>query len=149
MDPTIATILGAILGALFTGPITYYFTKNLIQKQEFYKAAAEFRSSFTDELRKLKSISSESNHIHETWLSVLSNSIVKHENACITFKPYLKKTERINFDKAWQKYCYPRGSDSKQMHRAFVEYGVDMSNHEAAALAIENINKLLNFAEFR
>ncbi len=148
MDPTIATILGAILGALLTGPVTYYFTRNLMRWQELNKAGATFRATFTYEIRILQKYSKKPEHINEqTVLELLTGSIVKHEHACIRFRPYLCETKQVSFDHAWQEYCHPQGGDPSRMPGPLFEYFIDKSNHDAVNLILSKIEKLLSFAK--
>ena len=51
MDNTIATLLGAGMGALLTGPITYYFTNKLFERQKFEAAASKFRADIIQALK--------------------------------------------------------------------------------------------------
>ncbi len=44
MDSGIAAILGAIVGAIISGPFSYYFAIKIFEKQKFETAASRFRS---------------------------------------------------------------------------------------------------------
>jgi len=148
MDPAIATILGAVFGALITGIAAYYFSIYLGRRHEFNKAAATFRSAFTDELRQLNDYAILPENINDDSVrKMLKSARTKHENACIQFKPYLEASKKDSFGKAWQEYCYPLGGDPKQMPGPFYEYFVNLSKTDAVNLAISKINGLLEFAK--
>ena len=109
MDPTFATILGALLGALLTGPIAYYFTKKLLHLQEFNKAAILFRNSFVDEIDFLKYHGDSEHWIDDTAYGVIVEAYSKHRKAYESFRLDLPIKKRVAFDKAWEKYLYPEG----------------------------------------
>lgn len=148
MDPAIATIIGAVVGALITGIAAYYFSIRLGRRHDFNKAAATFRSVFTDELRQLNDYVTLPEDINdEAILEMLKSSRTKYENAFIQFKPYLGSSKKDSFEKAWQDFCYPQGGNPKQMPGPFYEYFIDLPKTDAVNLVIIKINGLLEFAK--
>lgn len=149
------TIIGAILGALATYRLSMNLTQrthdnaiDLMQRQEFNKAAAFFRTTFTDEYRELKGIFYYAERFSEDdVLKMLNSSRTKFENACTNFRVHIDKSKRVGFDNAWKEYCHPQGCDPQQVPSAFTEYFIDKEFHESISRIIRNIENLLSFAE--
>ncbi len=146
------TILGSIIGLL--GVIVGWFVNRLtigytIKNQEFYKAAAAFRVAFTDEIRALKSaLHPES--IEDSFVkSMLTNALVKHEKAYITFRPYLSKRKQYRLDEAWKDYCCPEGGDIAELPSLFIDYYMETHLDVSIKLALEKIGKIMEFAKPR
>ena len=134
------TLLGAIIG----GYIGYYFSGQLLSKQEFNKAAAEFRAAFVDEIRVIDSFYSidiESTSIPNT----LANAIEKHEKALMIFKDgFLCETDRTEIQKAWNEYtCHEQPIGGRY---SFSDYK-NIQKNDSAKLALERINNVLKFAK--
>jgi len=167
MDPTIAIILGAILGALLAGPITYHYSKRLIQqsykntievfkRQTFDVAAAKFRTAFLSEILylrydvKIKGAGT-SDRINE----FLNSAIFKHMEALIQFEHLLNAREREGMYRAWDEYCHPEGiPEDKYEKRDFRFDGYatiedSKGEEEAKKIALQNIYKILDFADFK
>jgi len=149
MDSGTAAILGTILGVFVGSPLTYYFSTRLIRKQEYYKAASIFRSAFTKELRMLQECEVTGDAREDNILASLNKARIRHENALIRFRPYLKKTKQISIDQAWKEYCHPQGGDPNQMPGPFDEYFIDLNMDDSIKLAISKIEALLEFAKFK
>ena len=132
MDPTIATILGAILGALLAGPITYFFTKNLISIQEFNKAASIFRSSFVDEQTMLEA------RTMDVFQILNRDALIKHKKAKIIFSPHLTGGKLECFNNDWKKY-----EDYYQMKTQKVAPGSVDTRKKETIKALEIIGKLI------
>jgi len=146
----VATVIAGFGGAGLGAFIAYKTGTSLIKKQEFNRAAANFRSVFTSELRELKNIIEYDKEISEEYtIQLLTDTAIKFENAFINFRPYLNATDRTSFDNVWEKYRHPQGGDPKQMPGPFYEYFIDKSDNEAISLIIEKIEHLLSFAEIK
>ena len=147
MDPTIASMLGVILGALLTGPITYYFTKKLALRQTFNNAAINFRLSFIDEIRfidRFYAVDRAGRDIPE----VLVSAADKHETALIVFKDgFLSKSQRTEIEKAWQAYTGDDKLMGKYTFRQYATKGNLKDGEKIRQLVLGRINALLKFAE--
>ena len=146
MDPTISTILGALLGALLTGPLTYYFTKNLMRLQEFNKAAVVFRSAFVEQIQFL-------DHFYAVDRAgrdipdVLAAAADKHEDALFIFKDgFFSKKQRGEIEEAWKIYT---GENKTMGKYTFSQYATinKLKEEDMRKLALERIKRLLKFAE--
>lgn len=114
MDPSIATILGGItggiIGAVLAGPVTYHYSKRLIQqshkstieiieRQAFHDAATSFYSAFVDFIIFLDERYLIASPTKKTF-DVISESFPMHLRAFIRFKSCLGESERCEFEKA-------------------------------------------------
>ena len=149
MNPSIATILGAILGALLAGPWTYFFTKRMMKLQEFNKSAADFRAAFIEEKRfidRFYAVDRADKDIPE----ILAVAADKHERALVIFKDgHLSKKQRFEIEKAWKIYS---GEDKHLGKHTFKQYATQGNIKDAEKnrkTALENIEKLLNFAKLK
>jgi len=142
----IAGIFGIFLGVWFT----YRFSKHLIgeshqnaikliQRQEFNKAATEFRNAFYPELIFLK---------HNARIDGCGSSddlgeflrfgyLHRHLKAFETFKTYLTSEERMAIKKKWDEYCN------------FTQYSDKTNEAELKKLALKGIKKILKFTEHK
>lgn len=103
MDPTVATILGALLGALLTGPVTYYFTKKLASIQKYDSAASKFCAAVLYELVGFYPINQ---HWEKKEFHRLYDSIPRINSAAAEFRFFV--TSKTDFDAAvdeYDKYC--------------------------------------------
>ena len=147
MDPTIATILGVILGALLTGSITYCVSKNLMGKQEFNKSAALFRDAFIEEKRfidRFYAVGRAGKDIPE----ILAASADKHERALVIFKDgYLDKMQRLNIEETWKIYTGEDKHLGKYTFKQYTTKGKIKDAEKNRKIALERIEKLLSFAK--
>lgn len=151
---TIANVLtfttGGVLGYLLRTLIDHRLARSrsieAIQIAEFNKAAAAFRSAFTNEIREL----SDSNNAFVIQ-DIVSKSYISHANAFINFKPYLSASRTIEFQKAWDKHCWNNESGQQYpqqmifLHYTYLDNEVDQI--DCRQLALNNINRLLSFTE--
>ena len=151
MDPAFATILGTILGALLAGPVTYFFTKKMMQRQQFYKAASVFRSVFVDEIIICREIASE--ELGEDLIGdVITSAIGKHERAMILFRPHLDNSLLVGFDKAWNEYSCRNKSTELNNNPILSEYGTTFDIKEEKKmrhLVHSRIERLFEFASMK
>jgi hypothetical protein len=149
MDPAIATILGAIIGAVIAGPVSYFVAKRITDVQreastslakaaDFNCAAAIFFSAFTETIRKLEETDSQNPH------EIVGAGYVNHWNAVIQFRPYLDQSERIRITKAWETY------KSEYHDHAFNSLsGGKEKVRNCANSALAHIQKMLDTAKFK
>ena len=164
MDPTIATILGTILGACLAGPITFHYSKRLIRqshkntievfkRQEFNKAAAQFRNAFLGETLYLRdNVRIKGVGTSTRTNEVLNTAIFKHMKALVRFEPFLSVKEREVMYRAWDEYCHPEGTPQDQSKKrdfrfnGYMDIEDSKGGEEAKNIALQNINKILEFA---
>lgn len=161
----IATVLagfgGAALGACFaykTGmklvQETHKNATDLLRRQEFNKASTRFSNAFLPELIFLKhnakiSGCGSSNDLHEF---LLAGYIHRHLEAIETFRSYLLTKERMDIDKAWQKYCHH--PDNPEI-LYFEQYSIKSTNKirnseiDLKKIALARIETIIKFAEHR
>jgi len=127
-------IVGAILGAY----IGYYFSTRLINRQDFNKAASEFRYAFINQLNFLKSdVNTGSGDTSNIGEYLKSHYVSYHLSAFEVFRNYLTPKERISIDSMWKEYCN------------FNQYS-DKNNQEAMKkLALKNLKEILKFAKHK
>jgi hypothetical protein len=151
------TLLGVWIGSLLSKSTshaaiqaTHQNALDLIQRQEFNKAAANFRVTFTNELTYFKDIvdyDKYSTVTEDEIIKRLESTVIAFNNACILFRCYLTESQLVGFDNAWKEYCHPQGGEPKQMPGPFLEYFVDDPPHKSLPLIIEKMEKLLSFAK--
>jgi len=161
----VATVLagfgGAALGACFaykTGmklvQETHKNATNLLARQEFNKAATDFRNAFLPEITFLKHNANIGNLGSSNDLSELLRFgyVHRHLKALEIFRNHLSTKDRTNIDKAWRKYCH-RPDNSKILY--FEQYSNKSAdkirNNEAGLkkVALERIEAIIKFAEHR
>ncbi|MBU4462613.1 MAG: hypothetical protein KKB05_01545 [Proteobacteria bacterium] len=127
-------IVGAILGAY----IGYYFSTRLINRQDFNKAAAEFRNAFTNQLNVLKSnVNSGRGDTSNIGEYLRAHYVGYHLSTFEVFRNYLTPKERVSIDSTWKEYCN------------FNQYS-DKNNQEAMRkLALKNLKDVLKFAKHK
>jgi hypothetical protein len=159
-DTIIGAIIGvggAIIGAILAGPVTYYFSKVLIKmthknaielmrRQEFNKAAADFKAAFIPGLRYLDYRYSPERPPEIGIYKTLSSAFDRHEIAIIKFRPYLCGQQQIWFDKAWDDYC-DKKEDSKPHFMVYAEPNGVIEKIKAQKNYLEKLNALLKFSE--
>ena len=132
-----------IAGVLIGGFVGYYFSSSLAKKQDFNKAAAEFRASFVEEQRLLDPNSFADRASAGSASSILKKAIHDHERAMIRFEPFVSKGDTEAYKKAWQQYA------GNSQH--FEQYTGDtaIKKEEGRKLALDLINNLLKFAKHK
>lgn len=142
--PLIGVFLGGIIGWL-SG---YFNSISVLRRQEFNKAAAEFRCAFVKELRYLDYRYSPDKRGAPGIYETLSNAFDTHEVAVIKFRPYLCLEQRISFDRAWDAYC-DKGEDGKPRFIAYTELDELNDMIKARKFFLDKLNALLKFANLR
>lgn len=142
-------IVGAILGAY----IGYYFSIRLMVKQEFNKAAIEFRNAFLYELIFLKynACIPEGERTYTTLNEFLFSGYVhRHLKAFEIFRNHLPAKNRADIDKAWKEYCcHPDNQDIpffEQYSWRVANKGIDYEK-QLKDIALSRIEKILEFAK--
>ena len=137
------TLLGIGLGWL----LNRRTVNDTIKQQEFYKAAATFRTAFVDEYRTLKAVVNPED-VEDTYVqTTLANAIAKHEIACILFCPYLSEKRKQQFDQAWREYLCPEGGDLAELPSLFIDYCQESRHDISIKIALEKLDKLMEFAK--
>jgi len=122
------TIIGVLIGSF----IGYYFSTRLINRQDFNKAATEFRNAFIIQLNFLKyNVSSGSGDTSNIGEYLKAHYVGSHLIVFEVFRNYLTPKKRVAIDKAWEKYCN------------FAQYSNDKE------LALENLKDVLEFAKHK
>lgn len=143
----LATIAGAIVGAVLTGPVTYGFSKRLLEQSrshnlealritDFNKGAAAFRAAFVNTIFLLRRHKEGSESL--VTKIITDRVIVNQEKAKIRFEPFLDKTALHDFSIAWDAYVNCRAN-----------YGTINTNPtkaEESQSFLDHIYTLLNFA---
>jgi hypothetical protein len=139
MGPVIAGIFGTILGAIIGGFLSYHFSTRILRRQEFYKAAANFRAAFVSEQRLLSSHSL-ADRMGRTASDIIKSAIDRHESEMIKFRPFIDPKNVDDFDRAWIEYA---GNS-----RHFEQYSTNrnLDRPEKRELALSRIETLLEFA---
>lgn len=163
MDPIgiffglLSTIVGAVAGYFFSRKISKEATEAsnrnaiaIINRQEFNRAAAEFRESVAEAQRLLAK--------HYTYevaidrdkpsvVEILDKDFIVHERTMRCFRYYLTRDAKLGFDAAWQTYCCyddwniplecysQKGGDDPETEREFMK------------LANTHLNILLEYAK--
>ena len=129
------TLIGGgftIIGVLVGGFIGYYFSTRLINRQDFNKAATEFRNAFIIQLNFLKyNVNFGSGDTSNIGEYLKAHYVKSHLVAFEVFRNYLSTKERKAIDKAWVEYCN------------FNQY----SNNKD--LALKNLEDVLKFAKHK
>jgi hypothetical protein len=148
----ISTISAGFGGAFLDAIISYLYGIKLLQRQEFNKAATEFRNAFYAELIFLKhnAIIDECGSSDDLGEFLKFGHLRSHLRAFEVFKTYLTSKERADIDKAWQKYCHnPDNPDTLY----FEQYSTKNVGHEREIeikkIALDRIGKILKFAEHK
>lgn len=138
-------IIGTLVGTISGGVIGYYSAKRVALRQEFFRAASEFRAAFTEEIRLLQIQHPNPDHcvqgeFKETF-KILQGAFVKHRNAAILFEPYLKSSALEAFRKTWNEFCC---FDKKFKLPTFKDYVSSDHNEELRKrkLALDRIEAL-------
>ena len=95
MDSGLVAILGTITGAIITGPVTYYFSGKLFEKQKFESAASKFRSTIISETM-IDSTEFGGGNL-EAHSQYIINSYNRIQNAAIEFSYFIDEEDRKTF----------------------------------------------------
>ncbi len=90
-----ATLLGVIIG--------FWLSLKANRNQRYLEAAAQFREVFFDEVIACEEeiyFTKSKYKISE----IMSNALIKHKKATLRFRPYIKRIQINNFDKACKEY---------------------------------------------
>ena len=157
-DTIIGAIIGvggAIIGAILAGPVTYYFSKVLVQtthqnalelmhQQDFSNACETFTNAFIDELIKLEVEGK------DAYVDILRPAIQKHKTAVHIFRKAIRdKDRRTAFNKAWGTYYENEHQPNSPLRQyaTQLEQTDGIAREERRPLAIARIKTLLKFAE--
>jgi hypothetical protein len=149
-DMIIASVVGVsgtLLGVGIGWLLNRWTVNHTVKLQEFHKAAAIFRTAFADEYRDLKTAARLENLEDDFVQTTLANAAVKHENACILFRPYLSDKKKRQFDQVWNDYLCPGGGDVEELPSPFIDYYQESRLDIPIKLALEKLDRLMEFAK--
>lgn len=152
---------GAIIGAIIAGPIAYFFSSKLVskthnntidlmQRQEFNKAAVIFRAAFLPEIIFLKHNAKVTGTVSTDNLNefLFAGYAHRHLKAFEVFRRYLTSEERAGIDKAWQNYCH-YDIEGENEHFFAMYAGDKWEEKDTKILALERIEEILKFAKHK
>ena len=132
----------------------------VVDRQEFIKAAIEFKEAFFDEIKALQ----DREIIHKNGTNNFANTTIKfaldkHIRAFFRFKEFLSPDERLRFHICWNTYICKE--ESEQYQNTFEDYFApkffdcykvkisltDEKEHEMRDLALQRIHYLFEFAK--
>jgi hypothetical protein len=135
------TLIGGvftIIGVLIGGFIGYYFSTRLINRQDFNKAATEFRNTFIVQINFLKyNVNSGSGDTSNIGEYLKAYYVKSHLIAFEVFRNFLSVSERKAIDVVWTEYCN------------FKQYSDKNNQKEARELALKNLDGVLKFAKHK
>lgn len=150
-----AAIIGAVVGSMSAGWLSYFISKAgikathrnalaLLQQQEFSNASFFFINAFIEELNLLETTSK------DAYVDILRPAFPKHKAAVYIFRQAISDTtERAAFDKAWEEYYKNehQPSDPLRQYSTTLQQTDDFPRNKRRPLAITRIKALLEFAE--
>jgi len=110
---------------------------DIMRRQDFNRAASEFRIAFIKEQRLLAIGTFIDKPNNLTVQKIVADSINRHEIAMIRFKPFVCKSKIRDYEKAWKEYT------GNSYH--FEQYAGNMLSGKDT-MALSRIEKLLKFA---
>ncbi len=157
-------ILGVIVGAV----LGWIASLIILKKQEFYRAAKEFRATFSETLYFLKNYIKPSN-VSNPVSFFLETNMHYYEIAIINFLPYLNKSNQTTLNVALEnlKYGYEfekdiedpeniiREEDYTQSSFMFYDGTGDYQSdfnitwEEGLEMAKKNINRIIDFGKVK
>lgn len=97
----VATVAAGFGGAFLGATISYRYGIKLLQRQEFNKAATEFRATFVDEMLR---IGRRMETPHAIYGERLTDIAIANKKAKIIFEAFLPSSMLSGFNTAWDKY---------------------------------------------
>jgi hypothetical protein len=152
-------VLGSVLSVLIIGskikkktdvsiPDISRRALELLEVKNYEQAASLFRSAFEFEMATLRGFLI---HVPETAgvvVAILGNARNSHHRAYSLFRSFVSDSIKPHLDQAWKKYCYPQGGSPEKGSQPFFGYkNESLQPIDSVKLAIENIEKLMKFAE--
>ena len=150
----IATVMAGFGGAILGAWLTRRSTVAILKRQEFNKAATEFRDAFLCEIiylrynARLSECERAYTDLHEF---PRAGYLFRHLKAFEIFRNHLSVADRKAIDKAWDEYCHPQGvpeDPNEKKDFRFNDYmaiaesgGID----KAKEIALQRIDELLEF----
>lgn len=152
--------IGAVVGGIIVGLANHFLSKSRSKEAgkiaAFNNAAPDFRNAFLPEMTFLKHDANVgglggSNKLH----GILRTGYLRQLKALEVFKRCLSPAEISTIDRAWDEYCHPNNiptDPNEKRDFKFNDYmeiedseGVD----KAKEVALQNINKILDIADFK
>ena len=154
-EAMVSATIGALVGGLCSLGITSWQLRRahrnaleLMQRQDFAKACAIFRSAFVDVLIFCKEQPTGIGGERDI-ADVLATAIGGHEKAMLLFRAYLPMGQQAGFDRAWNDYSRQDKWNELNRNPIFLEYAAVFNvtkEKENRHLALLRIEKLLDFA---
>jgi hypothetical protein len=159
-------------GVIVGGLIGWFGSIATLKRQEYYRAAKEFRDIFTDTIHYFKTFKKPNNNTNPIGAHIESNMVI-YEKAIIDFLPYLKKSDKAALEDALEnlKYAYEFEKilkidepekviiDEDYKHSVyfmFYDGYINNSNKEfhvtwekGLEIAAKNINRIVEFGKVR
>lgn len=154
----IATVIAGFGGAILGAWPTRRSTIAILKRQDFNKAATEFRDAFLCEIIYLR-YNARLTECERTYTSVheflRAGYVFRHLKAFEIFRNYLSVTGRKAIDKVWDEYCHPQGIPEDQDEKRDFRFNDYMAIEEhdgidkAKEIALQRIEKLRDFARHK
>jgi len=133
---------GTLLGILFGSIISYKYSVDLIKRTEFIKACAEFKIAFSEIVFWLN-YEAVSDSIRTP--GKLKDSHKRHFEAINRFNAIMPEKSRTDFKIACDNFYNKKDN---QYYIGYTNLDTSPERKESRELALNNINKLLEFAEY-
>lgn len=151
----IGFLLG-IIGAFFGAWFSHFFSERRRRKEDFNKAAAQFRNAFLGTILYLRdNIRIKGTGTSDKTSEFLRTAIFRHAKALARFELFLNARERKRIYCAWDEYCHPKGipqDPNEKRDFRFRDYqSIEESEgpKEAKNMALQKIYKILELADVR
>lgn len=145
MDPTIAGLLGTLLGAL----IGFLGTLHVTRKQERYRSSNEFVSAFIELQRLLRVRHPNHPGEYKNVRQLIEEHYIGLSSAVLKFQYLLGVLEKTGFEKKWKELiCF----DDHHKYPTFDDYKCSPNHNEQLEkrdLALDRIEALLAYAKFK
>jgi len=138
-----------LIGSSFGGWLSHRFAESRRRREEFEKAAIDFRNAFLPEMIYLKHNARVANAgSSKNLCEFLRHGYVhQHLSAFETFRMYLPPGDREKFEKAWKEYCQYDAPGEPESPFFEMYHEDTWDGRPTRELALERINRLLSFAE--
>lgn len=153
MADTITTAALSLAGTALGGFIGYLNAIKVSDRKEMQKAAIDFHEAFLDSLMSLDqryhcedSADPDADKYGKVFY-ILKRTFPQQMKAMLRFRIYLPADKRKKFDEAWKEYCRydVDGCPEYPFLEKYFENTWD--GRPTKEVALENINRLLNFVE--
>lgn len=144
---TCRTIIISTITVLLSGVVSWIIFK----LSEYHKACIKFVAAFVDTIYKLNTVNTKDDFLNSKTIKIIKDGFVDQEKAIILFEPYISKTRQRKLNEAYKEYKEPY-SKNRDIRHIEVYSGNTQFGYipeEAKQLAINNIDKIINFVRFK